>query len=87
MKEIADNIAKRRGNRGEADRAGGMDEVELWRNDAAVFENGSSYQRKRKYKGEKAAQTADRPGDGGKTASLLSGKESESEGASDGGAS
>ena len=64
-----------------------MDEVELWRNDAAVFENGSSYQRKRKYKGEKAAQTADRPGDGGKTASLLSGKESESEGASDGGAS
>ena len=53
----------------------------------AVFENGSSYQRKRKYKGEKAAQTADRPGDGGKTASLLSGKESESEGASDGGAS
>ena len=52
-----------------------------------VIEYGSSYQRKRKYKGEKAAQTADRPGDGGKTASLLSGKESESEGASDGGAS
>ena len=42
---------------------------------------------KENIKVKKAAQTADRPGDGGKTASLLSGKESESEGASDGGAS